>query len=391
MSNDINKRIERIREFFKKTQPQNHPITGHPVARCDEYVKGLYFDMLCVMAMYENDDTENQNRFIGRLMAGSGDTLSITDHIKRAMEITPDKVNELIVQVKIGKLAEILFIDSLIISCANGLPCRKQTEFLAELADMLGLNKAAVSYLCGLAGAILEQDLLIKKCDVKGLDAKNISASVDCYIRRIVENGSFVNTDISLDPKTVHYYSTKINKKALFDKERELKNYDSVTAENITFNSKVQFTSIQKVRLVGCVFENITGSPALYFDGVKEVRFEKCIFRNLRRVMSFASSDTKVTVTDCSFEDCTYPADGSVIIASSNSTPIEFKACVFKNIRIGMHTNFGVISTGNSITARDCKFYNCDGNVEAWDYYLFLGVNYKESNNTYSDCAGIKY
>ena len=100
MSNEINKRVDRIRTFFKKVQPQNHPIKDHPVAGCDEYVKGIYFDMLCVIAMYENDDTENQNRFIQRLMAGSGDTLTITEHNQRAMEITTEKMSEFITQVQ---------------------------------------------------------------------------------------------------------------------------------------------------------------------------------------------------------------------------------------------------------------------------------------------------
>ena len=140
MSETMDKKVEMVRSFFKKEQPKNHPIKNHPLEKCEEYVKNLYIDMLCVFAMYDNDDTENQNRFIERIIYGVGDTLSIADHIKRAMEITVDKVSEFIKQIQDNDIKDIFFIDALIISCANGSPTKKQTEFLAEFADMLGLT-----------------------------------------------------------------------------------------------------------------------------------------------------------------------------------------------------------------------------------------------------------
>lgn len=382
MSNEINKRVDRIRTFFKKVQPQNHPIKDHPVAGCDEYVKGLYFDMLCVIAMYENDDTENQNRFIQRLMAGSGDTLTITDHIKRAMEITTDKVNELIVQVKSSSLTEILFIDSLIISCANGLPNRKQTEFLAELGDTLGLNKAAIKFSSELAVGILEQDFdKIKECVGRYNNIESIVVSADCYIKSIIESVFLVNQDISLDPKTIHYYSSVRMDTPIFKEIQELKNYDSVVAENITFKELVKFTSISKVKFVGCVFENISDA-AVYFSAVDEVEIEDCIFIHLRSVFGFSSCGIKFKINNCIFEDCRN--DRKSAIFTSNGAIIKFESCRFKNN--SSRYNYGIVSDGNSITANNCEFYNCHAGRA-----IFAGGSLSESNNKYVGCTTVRY
>ena len=381
MSNEINKRVERIRTFFRKVQPQNHPIKNHPVAKCDEYVKGLYFDMLCVMAMYENDDTENQNRFIQRLMAGSGDTLSITDHIKRAMEITTDKVNELIVQVKNNSLTEILFIDSLIISCANGLPNRKQTEFLAELGDMLGLNKASIEFCSELAVGILEQDFdKIQECAGRYINVEHITSSADCYIKSVVERSFLVNEDISLDPKTIHYYSNTRTDTPIFKGEKDLKKYDSVVAENITFKSRVNFTSIPKVRLVSCVFKN-NSDGALYFKGVEKVEIENCIFSDLSYVFSFDSTGIRFTIKNSEFNECRNSKRSAIFY--SNGAIIKFESCRFKNNSSA--SDYGIVSYNNDITANNCEFYNCSSGIA-----IFEGGSLSETNNKYVGCTTVK-
>ena len=382
MSNEINKRVDRIRTFFKKVQPQNHPIKDHPVAGCDEYVKGIYFDMLCVIAMYENDDTENQNRFIQRLMVGSGDTLTITDHIKRAMEITTDKVNELIVQVKSSSLTEILFIDSLIISCANGLPNRKQTELLAELGDTLGLNKDSIKFCSELAVGILEQDFdKIKECVGRYNNVETIVENADCYIMPIIDK------NITSDTCDMHYYSLLKNYTPLFAEKKQLKNYDSVVIENMRLDQKLEFVSITEVKLIGCLVENISGI-AVAFKGVQNVMIDSCIFRDLKAVFSFGSSDIKVTISNSDFEDCynSYNHLGT-IINSTEKTTITFNNCILKSI--GSNNNEGIISYNNYIIANNCEFYNCNqGGCLVYRSHQKDGY-FQNNNNTFIGCASI--
>ena len=367
MSNEINKRVDRIRTFFKKVQPQNHPIKDHPVAGCDEYVKGIYFDMLCVIAMYENDDTENQNRFIQRLMAGSDDTLTITDHIKRTMEITTEKTSEFITQVQSNDLVYIFFIDSLIISCANGLPNRKQTEFLAELGDTLGLNKASIKFCSELAVGILEQDFdKIKDSVSRYKNVETIVESADCYIKPLINN------NITSNDNCMYYYSLVRGNKAFFKEEKLFKNCDSVVLENLKIDKRIYFNSIKEVKIIGCLFENISELISVLFSGVQKVIIDNCEFRNLKSVLSFDSENTNVIISNSYFYDChaTDMYSGSstegCIICSKKKTQITFNTWVFKNISAAHHA--GIISTDNNVTVQSCQFFNC--NSGAYLFYM---------------------
>ncbi len=382
MSSEINKQVDKKRKFFKKVQPQNHPIKDHPVAGCDEYVKEIYFDMLCVIAMYENDDTENQNRFIQRLMAGSGDTIAITDHIKRAMEISTEKVNEFICQVQSNNLVNIFFIDSLIISCANGSPNRKQTKFLAELGDALGLNKDSIKLCSELTVGILEQNFnKIIECIDMYDNIEVIFDSANCYIKPMTKY--IVNQDISSVPNKIHYYSSVISDASLFSEYKTFENYDRIVMENIIFYKPLTFISIKEVKLTGCVFENMSYSFAVSFSGVQKVIIENCKFKHLKGVLWFSSSDIKVTISNSLFEDCYNDFnDCGCIITSDNYTKITLNNCVFKDIASAL---ISIISYNNDITANNCNFINC--NI---GFILFDSGSLSGTNNTYKNCASIR-
>lgn len=271
MDNTVNAKVEQIRSFFKKAQPDNHPIVNHPLSQCEEYVKGLYFDMLCVMAQYENEDVENQNRFIQRIMAGCNETMTISEHIKRAMEISVDKVTEFVKQCNDNNLKEIFFIDSLIICCANGTPNRKQVDFLAEIADVLCFDKNKVKFISELTVAILEQDsdkygqLMNNNAD----EYKKFIRQIFCYTKLFVYNDVLVRNN-----NEIYYYSPKINNQSLFDEAANFKEIDEITFENQFIDNNINFLSVKKVTLINCKIQNAT----LQFESVDKILIEDCEF-----------------------------------------------------------------------------------------------------------------
>ena len=357
----ININVNKFRDFLKKIQPQNHPINNHPVAECDEHIKELYFDMLSVFAMYENDDTENQNRYIQRLMAGCDDSLTITEHIKRAMEISVEKMAEFIKQIPEHNLTDRFFMDILIISCANGFPNKKQTEFLAEIADALGLTKDRIKYLCECTVAVLEQDF-----------SKYTQISRD-YNEKSKELNKY-------------YYSPVIADTPLFDEYKEFKNLDSIVIENMRINKLLKFTAVKTVTLKGCIFENINTDYAVFFDSVQNVIIENCIFQNLISVFYFESKETEMTVSNSSFLNCSYSTDKhfGTIIHSANNNEVTFDKCVFKNIHAGGNCIPCAISCWNNVTANNCEFYNCTGNS-------LFSSSYSQTSNTYVCCSKVKW
>lgn len=378
MSETMDKKVEMVRSFFKKEQPKNHPVKNHPLEKCEEYVKNLYIDMLCVFAMYDNDDTENQNCFIERIIYGVEDTLSIADHIKRAMEITVDKVSEFIKQIQSNDIKDIFFIDALIISCANGSPTKKQTEFLAEFADMFGLTKDNIQFLCEMVICILEQDFdKLKKLVSNYTDIEDCVKSANCYIEPLI----YANT-VEM-PNDVYYYSIVKEKKAIFNNPYEF-NINSVTLENIIIDKNISFNGVKTVNLIGCIFENMK-EVALTFKDVETVNISQCIFKNLEKVFYFYLDSTVISIIDSSFENCSVASSQGVIISSSNKNQIWLTKCIFKDI-ISQGSTSSVISYSNKIKAEGCEFYNCVG-----AYAMFNGGTYEDKNNRYTNCVQARW
>lgn len=125
---NIDNLVEGMRTNLKKQRPQNHPIEGHPIAETDEYIRKIYFDMLCVIAQYACDDAEKRLAFVERIHTGSGLKTEFSEHIKNAMSITPDKLDEFFGQCKENDLTVNFIIDGLLIPAqtANPTPSRQR-------------------------------------------------------------------------------------------------------------------------------------------------------------------------------------------------------------------------------------------------------------------------
>jgi len=383
MSETMDKKVEMVRSFFKKEQPKNHPIKNHPLEKCEEYVKNLYIDMMCVFAMYDNDDTENQNRFIERIIYGVGDTLSIADHIKRAMEITVDKVSEFIKQIQDNDIKDIFFIDALIISCANGSPTKKQTEFLAEFADMLSFAKDDIQFVCEFIIGILEQDFdkLLKSVNDYE-DIENYVNKASCYIKNLTDSKN-VFTD-----SEVYCYSLVQSKMEMFSQSYLFQSKNSVTLENIVVDNHLGFKGVKTVTLKNCIFENINGY-ALGFEGVENVNIENCIFRNLEKAIQFHDAST-TTVSDTIFKDFSVKYNSIIGCSAHHGNNMNFKNCLFENIVTAEKNSLDKLIYGSNgrISAVNCKFYNCVGAK-----YLFANrytyESYTHENCEYIGCCSV--
>lgn len=213
---DINQKVNLLRSSLKAKMPYSYPLEQHPIIGKEEYVQKLYFDVLCVVAQYENKDMENQLKFIQRIMAGAGRSEAISEHIKNAMEITEETFEEFLKQCKENALTDIFIVDGLLIACAGGVPNEKQMEFMSEIACAFGMRRNYLEWMTGIVKAILEQDTqeYTKVCQQIPHDAKKrIVPTVICYLKDFV-SGVLVDTDDML-----WIYSKekrKIDIKALF-------------------------------------------------------------------------------------------------------------------------------------------------------------------------------
>ncbi len=345
---------------------------GHPLIGCDEYVRGLYIDMLCVVAMYENEDNENQNRFIQRIMAGCNDKTLINEHIKNAMQLSVEKISEIIKQIKDNNLENIFYLESLIINCANGQPNKKQAHFLAELGEVLGFDKKKISFMCDLAVAVVEQNF-------EDLKPKALEYEEGAYI---CKNAACYVWDKSLfsTKKDLYYYSKSISEQPLFDESIELENLNSVVIENQTITTQLSFTSINKVTIINCNIRNIN-SICFYFAGVKTVEVKNCRFSDCYGGFSFDSRDTMLNIEDSEFNNFKNSYDYSgVIVCSKKGNQITIRNSIFRNLKAcGLYP--GVISYDNSVTSINCVYSNCLG------YAMFRFGKFTGEKNTYTSCV----
>ncbi|WP_298482117.1 right-handed parallel beta-helix repeat-containing protein [uncultured Ruminococcus sp.] len=411
MANAIDTKVKQIRTFFKRNQPKSHPILEHPISKCEEYVRGLYFDMLCVMAQYENEDVENQNRFIQRIMAGCEESMPITEHIKRAMEISADKVEEFLKQCKENDLSEIFFVDSLLIACANGAPNKKQVEFLAEIGDVLGFDKGKMQYLTELAVSILEQDSEKYETANAGYEEENKGKLLEqmvCYTKQFV-CGLLIDI-----PTYRYYYAKKQSDTSLFDVGTTFKNLDSIVIENQFMNQLIVFQSIKSVVLRNCTIRSTT----LYFVAIDNIIIDNCTFEwngkhdfvyedgksdyyYADRAIDFELSNSNILVKNSKFRgfsvysahDCYYDgkATGAVFCDTSNNkgNSILIENCDFSDI----HTSAGYYRDYGSYSilyyrSSDCykvrvinsHFSNCHSDGTGTQYHLFYHVNEEKGN-----------
>lgn len=388
MANAIDTKVKQIRTFFKKNQPKNHPILEHPISKCEEYVRGLYFDMLCVMAQYENEDVENQNRFIQRIMAGCEESMPITEHIKRAMEISADKVEEFLKQCKENNLSEIFFVDSLLIACANGAPNKKQVEFLAEIGDVLGFDKGKMQYLTELAVSILEQDSEKYETANAGYEEEDKSKLLEqmlCYFKEFV-SGLLIDT-----PTYKYYYAKKQPDTPLFDEETIFYNLDSVVIENQFMNQRIEFQSVKSVILRNCTIQNLT--KHFNFDSVETITIENCHFDNCGQGQSCFGgalyfekcTNANINIISSKFVSCKVSSsyDGGVAYVScSFGVTITFIGCEFDDCKAGYGSILYDCNNFNAtVKTSSCYFSNCSGD------YLFSNYEYQGENNKIIGCC----
>lgn len=431
MSEEINKKVNQLRAFFKKNQAENHPIKNHPLNECEDYVKELYFDMLCVMAQYENEDIENQNKFIQRIMAGCNATMSIAEHIKRAMSLTVENIAEFLKQCRDNELSDIFFMDCLLISCGNGTPNKKQVEFLAEIADVLGFDKNKVKFMSELAVAVLEQAFEKLKSAVTSYDElKDETENTSCYIQPIVD----MNV-VSTDKKKI-FYSLKLTEKPLFSFEKYnemdfnkkvhedthcgcgefkaleynnkvylVEEYDGeIFRSEMCFDADEYNSDANSGLMYECfsnldqiVFENQFLNKAMKFISVKSIIFKNCIIDNSRGAFCFDSVNN-VTIDESTFTGTSGAKrydGGALYFIRCTKTIVNISNSSFYNYELW--ENKGGIAYSCSrdyntyLKFTNCEFNNCVIHCLYGDGTITYNCDVEIDKCSFSNCTSPRY
>lgn len=392
--------VEVIRSALMKDMPLKHPLKEHPLENCDEYIKKLYIDMLCVMAQYENKAPETALNLVQRIMAGIGCNEPVDEHIKRAMQLKYENVKEFLAECKENGLEYIYMYDSLLLAGAGGKPGKKPLEFIAEMMSALGIGEIEAAHISIIAAAILEQNqdkYTEATAKILADDRLKLTECIVCYLKEFV-TGIIIDT-----PDLLWVYSKE---KKQFEFPVEIQEDGKERMINSFENHKT------------CIFENLiidggfylySGNTAIIrncdlgfakFDSFAEVVIDNCLFDgnlgHLNYTFYEVTNNSKIELLNSTFQNYSYCGGlGQHRLRCTmrdkehyelyNSVRVD--KCRFINIHsdnyngTGERAVFSDSKYDTSISMSNSEFINCKGN------YLFYKKPVNFENNTFNNCC----
>lgn len=268
---DYEKNIDKIRKYFEEHKAERYSFENALLSEKDEYVKSLYFRMLCTLTRYTGEPSEMQVLYIRRLIAGSHVENKLEDYMRMALDLDTEDIDEFISVFEEDDLKYYFCIDGAILLSVKRSE-DKNYELLAELIELLGVTRDELMYLASVSKAIL--CLSSEQLDyAKEISTKNTKGlSLYHYVASFYA-GMIVDT-----PELRHIYSC--NKK-----EVNLLKYNDYKAKRV-------------------ILENVTISlqQNVVFDGCSEVIIRRCQFNGNSRFLEFRRVG-RVIIEECEVSD----------------------------------------------------------------------------------------
>lgn len=143
------------------------PVIEHPIINYDYSVKNNYFAILILIATCENNINNNQLLFLQRMIMADSQRTSIDLYMAGIGSISPEDVIFKIKDEIKKDMTDRLILDMLIIANMSSVKSRKTYEIIADIAALFAIDKETLTYLSQIATAILKQDIMIIKREMK--------------------------------------------------------------------------------------------------------------------------------------------------------------------------------------------------------------------------------
>lgn len=268
---DFEKHIDEIRRYFDEHKAERYPFENALLGEKDEYVKSLYFRMLCTLVRYTGEPGEMQALYIRRLIAGSHAESEYPDYMKMALDLDREDIGEFISMFGENDLKYYFCIDGAIVLTV-GESSDKNYELLAELIELLGITRDELTYLISVSKAIISLN------SDQFEEAKRNSPETTKELSLYHYAAGFYTGMLVDTPELRHIYSCN---KA----EINLSNYTDYKAERV-------------------ILENVTISlqESIVFDGCSEVIMRRCSFHGNSCPFEFRRVG-QVIIEECEISD----------------------------------------------------------------------------------------
>lgn len=296
-------KIDKIRKYFEVKKSELYPIKNTALAEKDEYTKSLYLRMLCSLIRYTGEPSKMQVLYVRRLMAGINAEAAFEDYMKMALDLDTTDVDEFIATYKQDDLKYYFCIDGMIL-LAVAENAEKKYELLAELVEMLGINREQLKYLSAAAKAIVMQSAEMFDEARKFLPDSLLNLSLYHYIA-----GFYVGKIVDTYEK-VHIYS--LNKADL-----DLTNYVSFKAKQVIIENisvslphDIEFRGCAEVIIRNCKFYD--SEYNFNFISVGKVIIENCEISNFSNRVACFTGVNNIIIDSNRFVNCGVTSAGDI-------------------------------------------------------------------------------
>jgi len=124
--------IDKARAYFKEKKPEVFPLTGHPLAKEDIYVKEIYVSILCSIAAYDGEIAESEMIFIKKVINGLELNTKFEQLVKNGLEISNQLVDDFIKAFSGKEYAFNFIADALMLAVSDGKLHDKEIELISE-------------------------------------------------------------------------------------------------------------------------------------------------------------------------------------------------------------------------------------------------------------------
>lgn len=321
----LDQKVKGIRKMMEDKKSETYALVNPDLVSLDEYMKTLYLKVMCTLVQYENDPADMQILYLKRIISGIGAEESAEEYMKKALEISDTDIQEFLTFMKQSKIKYYVALDGLLL-VSMGNPRQENYEYLAEIIELMGVNKEELEYLCLVAKSVLQQQ----------------SSYYDEAKTKITEGTS----SIDFTPYIQNYYAG-----AIVDSD-EVIHY---SAPNLKASQGINYPKEYKQRTV--IFENmdIPLKADWNFQGCREVVFKNCNLTGGEHQITFHSIE-KLTIDYCKisgFTNCFAKLDSVNQLYVSNS---KFRECGVENDK-----EAGVFSSKKcgSCSFDNNRFNNC--------------------------------
>ena len=285
-------KIDKIRKYFEGKKAELYPLKNAMLAEKEEYIKSLYLRMLCALIRYTGEPSTMQVLYVRRLIAGINAEAAFEDYMKMALDLNTTDVDEFIAAYKQDTLKHYFCIDAIILlSVAEN--AEKNYELLAELVEMLGINREQLKYLSAAAKAIVMQSSELFDEAKKLLPDSLLNLSLFHYI-----DGFYTGKIVDTYEKR-HLYSPN---KGMID----LTSYNAkqVIIENIsaTLQHDVDFIGCEEVIIRSCKFYD--SKYKFNFIGIGKVTIEDCEISNFSNRVACFTGVNNIIIDGNKFVNC---------------------------------------------------------------------------------------